>query len=309
MKPYYFILLALTSLGVISCNSTQNQAQLLEEYNEGAPKAISLFEKGKAEEEKGDIRSAAKIYDRLATIYPAYKQSAEASFNAGQHWEKLGEPMKAFESYQQYITTYRSGRNYSSALDRQSAIAFSAAKGELVQSFLGLKTEPDYPEVIGLLQKLRDNAPATDLAARTQFAMGTYSERKDKIEEAVRAYFRLVDTYPRHSLAPEANLRAAKVMAGISERGNQNSSNLKNSRDTLQDLIHQYPNSTQAKEAKTLLSEVDGIDVRRTYDIADFYEKKGKISSARYYYEEVVSKSQSGSHYHNLALDKLNSLQ
>jgi len=298
MKLTFICLLGVLSLGMISCNQALNTAQLRDEYSADTSKESKLYQKGKSEESKGDLRSAAKVFDSLAEAYPTYSESSEAVFKAGQYWEKLGEPQRAFASYQYYIATF----------DRQSVIAFSAAKGELVKTFLGLKSEPDYVEVIELLTKVRQNAPATDLAVRAQFAMGTYSEGQEKVSEAVSAYLGVLDSYPTHALAPEANLRVAKMFAGISDEGNQNSSNIQNSRDTLADLIQQYPNSSQAKEARELLSKVDGLEVQRTFEIASFYEKKGQHSSAKYYYEEVLSKAVVGSHYHNLAKEKLNNL-
>jgi len=142
MKIYYFISLALISALFVSCSRDVTQAQLRQEYNEDAPKAQELYGKGQAEEQKGDKKGAAKIYDDLAARYPAFSQADEASFKAAQYWEQLSEPRKAFDSYQYYITTYRNGQNYKSALDRQSAIAFMAARGDLKDSFLGLKTQP-----------------------------------------------------------------------------------------------------------------------------------------------------------------------
>jgi len=308
MKIYSILCITLLSAGVFSCTRDLTQAQLRQEYNEDAPKAQELFNKAQAQEQKGDKKDAAKIYDDLALKYPSFSQSADSSYKAAKYWEDLSEPRNAFKSYQYYITTYRNGKNYKSALERQSAIAFMAARGDLKDSFLGMKTEPEYNEVVGLLENVRDNAPASDLAARSQFAIGTYSERKEKLANAAAAYFKLVDTYPSHPLAPEANLRAGKMLAGFSESGNQNSSNLQQAKNTMKDLIQQYPSSTQAKEAKSLLSKIDGLDVQRTYEIAEFYDKKGSVSSAKYYYEEVLSKAVKGSDYHNRAQERLSTL-
>ncbi len=304
MKHCYTLLIALTALSLFSCTKDYTGAHLRDEFDESRTKADAICHKGNCAIEDGNDKKAAKAYDLLAERHPTHVDAPESVYKAGQCWENVSDPRKAFDSYQTYITTYRNGEHYQAALDRQSEIAFGAANGSLQDSFLGLKSEPDYSEVISLLTKLRDNAPASDLAARAQFAMGTYSEGKEKARESTEAYFELVDTYPQHKLAPEANLRAGKILAGITKDGNQNSSNLKKAKDTMKDLIQQYPNSTQAKEAQTLLSEVDGLDVQRTYEIAEFYEKKGNTSSAKYYYEEVLEKAQEGSHYHKLAQER-----
>lgn len=302
--------LLLMPLGlIISCSDlAQNGAQLASEIDKNAPKAEQIAQKGKSAEQRGDIKTAAKLYDELALKHPSYTGAAELNYKAATLWESISKPEKAFESYQNYITTFRSGQNYQSALTRQSSIAFLAAKGGLSTKFLGLTQDPQYNNVVDMLSKVRDNAPASDLAAKAQFAIGTYSESKDKSNEAVAAYFKVLDNYPSHSLAPEATLRAGKALAGITQDGNQNSSNLQRAKSTLEDLIQQYPGSTQAAEARNLLSQISGTDVQRTYDIAEFYEKKGKFSSAKYYYQEVMDKSSAGSELHSKAQARLNAL-
>lgn len=302
--------LLLIPLGlVISCSDlAQNGAQLASEIDKNAPKAEQLAQKGKSAEQRGDSVEAAKRYDELSQRHPSYTDAAELNYKAATLWEDASKPEKAFDSYQNYITTFRSGVNYQNALTRQSSIAFLAAKGGLSTKFLGLTQDPPYENVVEMLSKVRDNAPASDLAAKAQFAIGTYSESKEKTDLAAAAYFKVLDNYPNHSLAPEATLRAGKALAGITQDGNQNSSNLQRAKSTLEDLIQQYPGSSQASEARSLLSQISGTGLQRTYDIAEFYEKKGKFSSAKYYYQEVMDKSSAGSELHRKAQERLNAL-
>ena len=303
-----FILFGLLFLS--SCSDLdQAGAQLTNEVSRNAPKATQLYEKGLKAEQKGDYKEAAKQYDQLAKKYPTFEKSAEANFKAGQYWEKVSEPVNAFDSYHEYIQRYRNGAYYKDALDRQSAIAFSASEGGLTKKFLGLNQEPQYNDVVGLLSKVRENAPASDLAARSQFAIGSYSEGQEKTNEAIASYFKVTDDYPDHHLSPEATLRAGKLLSGITEDGNQNTNNLQRAKNTLEDLIQQYPSSTQATEARTLVSKISDSSIQRTFDVAEFYEKKDKISSAKYYYEEVLNKTTAGTELHTKAQEKLNSLQ
>ncbi len=304
LVPIVFLPLIFTSCSDLD----QPGAQLTTELKDTTPKAEQLYQKGLAQEQKGDWSGAAKVFDTLAKRYPTYEKAAELNYKAAQYWEKESKPEIAFDSYQHYIQTFRNGINYKSALDRQSAIAFMAAKGGLATNFLGLKQEPQFTKVVSFLSKVRENAPASDLAARAQFAIGTYAERKEKVQESVAAYFKVVDDYPSHRLAPEATFRAGKVLSGISLEGNHNSSNLKRAKTTLEDLIQQYPNSSQAVEARKLLTKISGTNLKRTYEIGEFYEQKNKLSSAKYYYQEVVNKSSAGSQLRALAQQKLNTL-
>ena len=42
------------------------------------------------------------------------------------------------------------------------------------------------------------------------------------------------------------------------------------------------------------MSNLGGEDLQRSYDVAEFYERKGDTVSARFYYEEVIRKTKSG---------------
>ena len=309
----YFILLLPFTLFMLlftSCSDLdQPSAHLTTEIHNSTPKAEKLYLKGVSQEQKGDWSGAAKTFDSLVKRYPTYEKAALSNYKAAQYWEKESEPEAAFDSYQHYIQTFRNGINYKSALDRQSSIAFTAAKGGLSTNFLGLKQEPQYSKVVEFLSKVRENAPASDLAARAQFAIGTYSESKEKTQKAVAAYFKVVDDYPHHKLAPEATFRAGKVLSGISLDGNHNTSNLKKARRTLEDLIQQYPNSSQAVEAEKLLAQISTNNLKRTYEIGEFYEQKNKLHSAKHYYQEVIHKSSAASHLHQKARKKIETLQ
>jgi len=305
LSPLFLMTLCVS---VISCAHYDGKARLTNEHAKDMPRAEDLYNKGLKQEQQGDLDDAAKIYDLLAERYPSYAKAEGASFQAAQFWEREGEPKKAFDSYQRYIETFRNGRQYKHALKRQSEIAFAAATGGLTTTFLGMKSEPDRKEVVEMLGKVRDNAPASSLAARAQFQIGSYLESKEKVTEAVEEYLKVVDGYPSHSLAPEAHLRAAKALAGFSQDGNNNSNRLNKARLTFKDLIQQYPSSSQAKEARKYISDVDGLNVQRTFGVAEFYESKGQTKAAKFYYYEVMEKAQKGSHYYNLAKERHSAL-
>jgi hypothetical protein len=42
------------------------------------------------------------------------------------------------------------------------------------------------------------------------------------------------------------------------------------------------------------MSNLGGQDIQQSFNVAQFYERKGDTGSARFYYEEVVRKTGSG---------------
>ncbi len=65
-----------------------------------------------------------------------------------------------------------------------------------------------------------------------------------------------------------------------------------------------YPGSNRAGDARKKVTEIGGRDIQRSFDIAVFYDKKGNSTSAAFYYQEVLRRSNSGD-LHNRAKKRL----
>jgi outer membrane protein assembly factor BamD (BamD/ComL family) len=100
--------------------------------------------------------------------------------------------------------------------------------------------------------------------------------------------------FPDSKEAPEAQFRIGKVLMEEARRGNQDQANMERAREAFQDYLRQYPGHSKNGEARQLMSNLGGQDIQQSFNVAQFYERKGDIGSARFYYEEVVRKTKSG---------------
>ena len=91
------------------------------------------------------------------------------------------------------------------------------------------------------------------------------------------------------------------------QEGNQDQANLNRARESFQDYLSQFPGHKRNGEARSLLKSLGTRDIKNTYDIAQFYEKKGDYSSAKFYYQEVMRDAKSGDYY-NKAKARLDAL-
>ncbi|MFC7337148.1 tetratricopeptide repeat protein [Haloferula chungangensis] len=259
--------------------------------------ADALYEKAQAYEQQGKRKKAIKQYDKLADDVPLANKASEARYRQAKLLEEEGETLKAFDAYQELITRYQGSGHYQEALDAQSRMAFAAADGDIKNSFLGLKSKLAPDKIAGMLQKVADNAPRSALGARAEYKMGDiYAERKD-INKAVLAYRGVVEGYPDSPLAPEAQFRIGEILMKQAQEGNQDQANLNRAREAFEDYLSQFPGHKRNAEARNLIKSLGSRDIKNTYDIAQFYEKKGNIASAKFYYQEVVRISKSGEYY------------
>ncbi len=241
-----------------------------------------------------------------ATLFPV---APLARFQQAQLLEGRGDLDKAFETYQMVITRYQASSLYSKARDHQAQVAHAAADGQISSSFLWFKPDIDTKKVVSMLETVRDNAPRSPSAAKAQYAIGkAYESKKWKADDAIAAYQKVVDNYPRSAHAPEAQYKIGHIlMMGASKGSNQDNSNLNRALHTFEDLRQSYPSSKRAGEASAKIAEIRSRDIQRSFEIGEFYFKKGQTDAATIYFREVLRKTSGGS-LHEKAQKRLKSI-
>lgn len=307
---YRLILLALVSASVFhlsSCGGDPSMPIMAGNNQAAATEGEKIYQEAKGADDAGKAAKAIKLYDKMATRYPFAPSAPQARFRQAQLLEQKGEILKSFDAYDKFLTQFQGSGLYTTALNRQVAMAQAAADGDVKQSMLGLKTRLSLDKTVEMLGKVRDNAPKSGDAARAQFTIGQLYENKKKSKEAIEAYRRLVHDQPACSQAPEALFRIGVILTAEADRGNQNQANLDLAKEAFNDYLIQYPGHSRNVEARKMIANIDSRDLQRSFDIAEFYLKTGKTESAKVYYRDIVKGTKSGD-LHNKALARLKEL-
>lgn len=296
MRSFRFVFPAV-ALFAASCGNNKDLPPLLGASSPNTERAEALFNQAKENDDAGKRDKAIKLYDKLADEMPLSTRAPEARFRQAELLEQAGKTRESFDAYQDFIERYNGSGLYERALARQAAMAQSAADGNVKTSFLGMKSRISNDKIVEMLSKVRRNAPRSPIASKSQFTIGELweSERDSSSSpKAIAAYRELVIEYPDSKEAPEGQFRIGKILLDEASRGNQDQANLDRAREAFQDYLRLYPGHSRNGEARQLLANLGGRDIERSFNIAQFYEKKGDSASARFYYEEVVRKTKSG---------------
>jgi outer membrane protein assembly factor BamD (BamD/ComL family) len=258
-------------------------------------KAEDLYQKAKAADDAGKSKKAIKLYDKVATDYPFAPSAEQARYRQAELLEGEGRVLDSFKAYDQFLTRYPGSARYGSVMARQTRMAQSAAEGEVKSGFLGLKTKLSLDKTVEMLNKLVAQTPRSRTASKARFTIGElYQSRKNKSREAIAAYRNLVKEQPDSPEAPEALFRVGMILVEEANRGNQNQGNLDLAREAFEDYLLQYPGHSKNGEARAMIKTLQGKDIERSFGIAEFYLKTGKIESAKVYYRDIVRKGGSG---------------
>jgi len=294
---YRLIACALVAASVFpltSCGPDPDTPILAGNTQAASGEGEALYQKAKAADDAGKTGRAISLYEKTATRYPFAPSASQARYRQAQLLEQKGDVVKAFEAYDQFLTRYQSSNLYTTALNHQITMAQSAADGDVKQSMLGLKTRLSLEKTVEMLGKVRDNAPKSAAASKAQFTIGQLYEGKKKAKEAIAAYRQLVKDQPAAPQSPEALFRIGVILTAEADRGNQNQANIDLAREAFNDYLIQYPGHSRNAEARKLVANLGGRDLQKSYDIAEFYQKTGKIESAKVYYRDIVSRAKSG---------------
>jgi outer membrane assembly lipoprotein YfiO len=287
-------LISASPFQLTSCGSDRDLPIMAGNTQAAVGEGEAMYVKAKAADDAGKIGRAIKLYDQMATRFPFAPSAAKARFRQAELLEQKGDVLKSFEAYDLFLSRFQGSGLYSTALNRQAAMAQGAADGDVRSSMLGLKTRLSLDRTVEMLGKVRDNAPQSTTAAKAQFTIGQLYEGKEKSKESIAAYRQLVRDHPGSPQAPEALFRVGMILMEDADRGNQNQANLDLAREAFNDYLIQYPGHSRNSEARKMLTSLGSRDLQRSYDIAEFYLKTGKLESAKVYYRDIIRRSKSG---------------
>ncbi|YCM46370.1 tetratricopeptide repeat protein [Verrucomicrobiaceae bacterium 227] len=288
------ILLA-ASLTFVSCGSNSGTPLLASKTRAGESAAQQLYNSGYALEAAGKRGKAMKEYKEITKKYPLSPIAGNATYRYAKLLENDREPLDAFEAYNALLTKYPASPHYADAMKRQEIIAHQVAQGHIKSSFIGFKSRIDITRTAKMLGQVRDNAPRAFSAEKAQFTIGEVFQTGDSKEaQSIEAYRTVVRDYPDSKYAPEAQYRIGAILLKQAAEGNEDAANLDRARKALDDVLIRYPNHPRAADARREIAKINSGDIQRSYDVAEFYRKKGQTASALFYYREAVRKAKPG---------------
>lgn len=287
MRLSLFSLFALTCFALTHCSTEAPFAAGTMRAND--PEATELFTEAKVRYTEGSLRKARKKLEKLVEYHPLAVEAPEALLMTGDIFLAEGEPVDAFEAYNKLITDYPSSTLYTTALQKQTDLAFGSAEGKIKYKFLWIMDTPiDTSHVVDMLTKVRDNAPTAPTAPKALLKLGETYERTSAPEQAITAYHKVVDNYPSSGEAPYAQFAVGNNLLSRMEQGSRNKSTLKAAQESFEDFLQRYPKHTLAPLAKDKLSQVRWRLATLNLDIANFYLRTGNKDSALFYFQEAA---------------------
>ena len=186
-----------------------------------------LFEKALyAEEMKGDLAEAVKIYQQVLKENPGNRQvSARALLHIGMCYEKLGSE-QARLAYKDVINKY-SDQAKEASMAKERITRLEAYTTELsreaerhMKNGNELFKRWEYESAIKEYENAIKSGPNTQLALTARYCIGQSWFRAGRYDDALATFTKLIDENPESNIAPVTELMVAQVQQTMEKNNN-----------------------------------------------------------------------------------------
>ena len=248
-------------------------------------------------------KEAYKSFKKLLANYPDSQEAAEAQYFLAQCLEKLSKPYEAYSNYQKLIDSYPNSRRINEVVERIYNIGEYFLNREN-KKLLGMSVYDfvDHP-AIEIFQRIVDKVPYSEYAPRAQYKLGMIFMQLGRFDEARDAFQKTIDSYSDSEWAAPAKYQLALATAKAFPGAEYDSTYLKQATSRLDEFISEHPEADISTEARAQLKKLRNSEGKKTFEIAQFYERQDKYKSALIYYRKIIN-NYSDTIYYDGALEK-----
>jgi outer membrane protein assembly factor BamD (BamD/ComL family) len=260
------------------------------------PRAKDQLEVAQAAFDKEDYKLALKAARRVVRQWPLSDYSPHAQYLLGRCYEARRQDEKAFKEYQKVLEKHPKIANYEEVLQRQYEIANRFLAGQWFKLWGYIPFFPSMERTATMYEKIVQNGPYSDIGPKAQLKIGAAHELKKvlwfKTPEylmSVKAYERAADRYhDRPQIAADALYKAGMAYYKQAKTAEYDQSAAGHAIATITDFITLHPKDPRVPEAQQVMSSLRTEQARGSFQIAKFYEGKGRWKGALIYYNEVL---------------------
>ncbi len=247
----------------------------------------NLFAQAQQEESAGDTGAAINLYKDVVEQAPTGPLAAQAQFRIGLLEEQEEDYFDAFEAYQQLVDNYPKSPDFDKAIQQQFRIATKFLEGERLRVLM-IPTFTAEDRAREMFEQIIVNAPFSDFAPLSQFNIGLAREKQGDLEKAIAAYQTVVERYPEHDVADDAQYQIAYLYQQAARAGSYDASAKQKAIEAYEDFLFQFPDSEKIAQARENLAGLEQRVTEDALEIAKFYDKQQNYKAAALYYRDVI---------------------
>lgn len=252
--------------------------------------ALDIMNRARSAEESGQARTAFRLYTSVTKRYPNSIYASEALFRSGLIQEQQRKYYKAFDTYQDLLTRYPNADNFGQVIGEQYRIASMLFEGKrpLIWGFLpGFRNRE---KALQYFETIVYNAPYSDYAPLALMNAARGYKQIGETPAAIYALDRMINTYPRNSLTPDAYLKIAETHSSLVDGPYYDQASTKEAITYYEDYMILFPGDPGMVAAEKGLDDMKTVLAKSKFILADYYYKyRSNYTAAKVFYNEVIT--------------------
>ncbi|MGH7198746.1 MAG: tetratricopeptide repeat protein [Candidatus Omnitrophota bacterium] len=232
---------------------------------------------------------AIEEFGKIPEAFPSSRLAAEGVYYTGQSWEEKKDLAKAADAYQKLVDRYPYSDRIKDAVKREFEIGNQFADGAKMK-LVGMPLLSGQEKALEIYKHIVKSAPFGTYGDQAQFKIGEVYKAQAEFEEAQKAFQAVVDEYPSSDLVPKARYQIAYCSMQASKKSQYNEQYAQRAIEEFEGFKNTFPGDQQTVEADEAIKALRAKKALSNLETAQFYEKQGKLASAKVYYQEVANK-------------------
>jgi outer membrane assembly lipoprotein YfiO len=197
--------------------------------------------------------------------------------------------------YQKVIQNYPFSEKIDEIIKRQFRIGnrFYSKPGS---KLAGMELLDSLDKALEVYNQVIENAPYGKYAPKSQFKIGECYKRLMQYNEAVAAFQKVIDEYPKSPLVKEARYEVANCAYLASLRPDYDQELTDEAIEEYKKFASQSGNIKLRKQAAGIITQLEEKKAESIFKTASFYERGRHYKSAALYYEEILDKYPNTAH-------------
>ena len=255
-----------------------------------ANNALELMNRARAAEERGNIGTAIKNYDRVSKRYVNSVYGPEAVYRLARLRLSKRQYFKAFDAFQIIVSRYPNSPRFNEVVGEQYRIASALMDGARNRTWGWLPGFRNRDQAIRYFEQIIVNAPYSDYAPLALMNVARAHQRLGNDIEAIDALDRMINFYPQSILAPDAYLKLAETHASLVDGPAYDQASTREAITYFEDFIILFPSDDKVAAAERGLGSMKEVLAESKMTIAEFYfYRRSNFRAARVFYNEAIT--------------------
>ncbi len=233
---------------------------------------------------------AIHTYEEVWTSYPDSPDAPEALYRAANIRIQHHQFSDAFNYFNKILSNYPNYPRFNDVVRDQFDMASSMMEGErpyyfgIIPGFVNYEAAIDYFE--GVVKK----APFSDYAPLALMNISLIADKNGKPLDSIDALERLINSYPRSVLAPDAYLKLAQIYTHMVQGPEYDQGATKDSIRYYQDFLILFPNNPKVPQAEAGLADMKNRLAQSKLFMGNLYRNRLKDDTAALvFYNEAIT--------------------